>query len=160
MLGKSATSSVLKGSGLKKKSQIGICGVARGLGWFSGSEHAALGLRQMWWVGWPHWSMGGVRFCVSKLGSQCQHSAASCRCSCTYAAWQGKEMAQVSFFVPRGISVNSPSLGHAPGWANNLPTLCPRHSSDPYFHTMFLGCLPAFFPGAVQCPLGPLEPSW
>ena len=45
----------------------------------------------------------------------------------------------------RGISVYAASQGSIPRRAHNLPTLCPRHSSDPCFHAVCPGfvCLPS-----------------
>jgi len=45
----------------------------------------------------------------------------------------------------RGIAVSSVSQGHAPRRANNVPVVCPRHSSDHYFHAVcpWIVCLPS-----------------
>ena len=108
----------------------------------------ALGLRQAleWWF---HRSMG-ARLGVSKLGSMCQHYTGSCRWPCAYVG--GREREMVSSFVPRGISMHAPSLGHALREPVTSP-LCGIGVLQiifPYF--IFLGFLLAFSSRAVPLP--------
>ena len=52
--------------------------------------------------------------------------------------------------------MNAASLGCSWRRAGNLPTVCPRCSSDLFFHAVCLQAVcSAFCPGAAQCPLPP-----
>ena len=72
-----------------------------------------------------------------------------------YAKGQRREMVLASSPVLKDISMNTASQGRSTRWANNFPTMCPRHSADHCFHSVYTqGCLPTFSPGVGQCPLG------
>ena len=65
---------------------------------------------------------------------------------------EGNDIGQ--FLCPwRDFSMNAISLGHALRLANNLPTVCPRHSRLLFLHCIS-ACLPAFSPRTTPIPSG------
>ena len=68
--------------------------------------------------------------CVSKLGSHCWSCAASHMWPCVYAEGQGREMVLASSFSLEQHLHECSSQRSASKGENNLPTLCPRHSSN------------------------------
>lgn len=59
----------------------------------------------------------------------------------------------------RGVSLHAALRGTLSRKGNNLHPVYPRNFSDLCFHVLPPGCLPFFSPGAVQCPVGSIQPS-
>lgn len=81
-----------------------------------------------------------------KLGSQCLHCIASSKwLSLCFGSGERNGASQL-LCSWRGISLNAAFQGHVPRRANNLCTVCPRHSSNLCFHMSDpqVVCLPSF----------------
>lgn len=95
-----------------------------------------------------------VRLGVNRLSSQCGCCALYHRLICVYAeVGSGKwhELAPLSLERILGVCY---CWGSTPKKVNNLPAVSSGHFSDSHFHSLPLGSLPAFPPGATWCPLG------
>ena len=68
----------------------------------------------------------GVGIVVNKLGSLCWCSAVSPGWLCVDAEGQGRNTVQATSFVPWEAAA---SQGYTPRRVNNVPSMCPRHSS-------------------------------
>ena len=78
----------------------------------------------------------GTGLRVSSLSSEYKCCAGSHRWPCAYAEGWGREIVLASSFDSGGGSLWMLSLRCALRWVNNLPTVCPGHSSGCCFHTV------------------------
>lgn len=119
------------------------------------------------WLGWlvllEH--RAGERLDLSKLGNKCGPWAGSRVCVSVSVPRMGKRNGSCQFLCSqRYLSMITASLGHALRWAPNLPTVCPRGSSDPSF--IHAACLRTICPSSsprvtvIASALYPSQPHW